>query len=105
MIEPQAISSQNPIESITGTLALAKEASQRGAADAREAAVRTWTAAGRLVNRLVYTSCYTASYGLVFPAVMLARCIPLNNAAVRGMIDGAHAAAVDEVYHPALASV
>jgi hypothetical protein len=105
MSDPQANSSQHPIESASGTLDLAVQAAQRGAADAREAATRTWTAAGRFVSRLVYCTCYSTSYGVVFPAVLLARCIPVNNAAVRGLIDGAHAARqkVDEIYHPALA--
>ncbi len=42
---------------------------------------------------------------MVFPAVLLARCIPVNNPAVRGLIDGAHAARqkADEIYQPALA--
>jgi hypothetical protein len=104
MSDPQAISSQ-VIESATGTLDLAAQAAQRGAADAREAAARTWTAAGRFVNRLVYATCYSTSYGMVFPAVLLARCVPVNNAAVRGLIDGAHAARqkVDEIHPPALA--
>jgi hypothetical protein len=103
MSNPHAISSQDLIESTTGTLDLAVQAAQRGAADAREAAARTWTAAGRFVNRLVYSTCYSTSYGMVFPAVLLARCIPVNNDAVRGLIDGAHAARqkVDELYQPA----
>ena len=104
MSDPQAISSQ-VIESATGTLDLAVQAAQRGAADAREAAARTWTAAGQFVNRLVYCTCYSTSYGMVFPAVLLARCIPVNNPAVRGLIDGADAARlkVDEIYQPSLA--
>ncbi len=100
MSHSQAISSDDPIESATGTLDLAVHAAQQGAADAREAAARTWTKAERFLCRFVYTTCYTTSYGFVFPAVLLARVIPLNNAAVRGLIDGAHAAQkkADELY-------
>ena len=68
------------------------------------AAARTWTATGLFVSRFVYTTCYTISYGVVFPSVLLARAVPVNNAAVRGLIEGAQAARhkVDELYHPAL---
>ena len=57
-----------------------------------EAATRTWTVAQRFVSRLVYTTCYTAAYGLIFPSVLLARSVPRNNAACRGLKDGLHAA-------------
>ncbi len=106
MSDPQANSSNDAIPSPSGTLDLAVRAAQRGAADASEAAARTWTAAGRFISRCVYTTCYTVSYGVVFPAVLLARSIPVNNAAVRGLIDGADAARqkVDEMCQPALES-
>ena len=89
MSDPQAISSHDPIESTAGTLELVAQAAQRGAADAREAAARTWTATGLFVSRFVYTTCYIISYGVVFPSVLLARAVPVNNAAVRGLIEGA----------------
>ena len=107
MHDPQAIPGQDPIESTTGKLELAVQAAQQGATDARAAAARTWTAAGHFLGRFVYSTCYTISYGVVFPSVLLAQSIPVNNAAVRGLIDGAHAARqkVDELYHPALESM
>jgi hypothetical protein len=80
----------------TRTLALVQGAARDGAADAREAAERTWAATSRFVSRLVYTTCYSVSYGVVFPAVFLAHAIPSDNAAVRGLIDGARAA-IDKV--------
>jgi hypothetical protein len=94
MPDPEANSSHNVIETPAGTLDLAKQAAQRGAADACEAANRTWAATGRFVSRCVYTTCYTLSYGVVFPSVLLARSIPVNNAAVRGLVDGANHARV-----------
>lgn len=98
--------SHDSIASPTGTLEIAAQAAQRGAADAREAAARTWTATGRFVNRFVYTTCYTLSYGVVFPSVLLARSIPVDNAAVRGLIEGAQAARqrAEELCAPALES-
>ena len=104
MSDPQAISSHDPIESTAGTLELVAQASQRGATDARFSAARTWTATGLFVSRFVYNTCYIISYGVVFPSVLLARAVPVNNAAVRGLIEGTQAARhkVDEMYHPAL---
>ncbi|MFO0953110.1 MAG: hypothetical protein U0835_18545 [Isosphaeraceae bacterium] len=74
-------------------------AARQGASDAREAADRFAANAGRFAARFIYTTCYTVSYGVVFPAVMIARSVPRNNAAVRGLTDGASAASrkVDEL--------
>src|SRR5262245_2620821 len=81
-------------EPSSGTLHIARQAARDGASDAREAAERTWSALSLFACRLVYTTCYTVSYGVVFPSVLLARSIPKENAAVRGFVDGAHAARV-----------
>ena len=62
------------------------------AADTRNVAARTWATTSLFVSRLVYTTCYTVSYGMVFSTTLLAQAIPTNNAAVRGLIDGAQAA-------------
>jgi hypothetical protein len=83
---------QDPAGSSASALDLVTQAARDGAADARLAADRMWEATGRFTARLVYTTCYTASYGVVFPAMLLARAIPRNNEAVRGLIDGAQAA-------------
>ena len=80
------------IPSAPGTLEVVKRAAREGAADARAAATRTWTATSSFLSRFAYTTCYTVSYGVVFPAVLFAQAIPRNNAAVRGLIDGARAA-------------
>jgi hypothetical protein len=81
-----------PFGSSVRALDLVTQAAREGAADARLAADRMWEATGRFTSRLVYTTCYTTAYGVVFPAVLVARAIPRNNEAVRGLIDGAHAA-------------
>ncbi len=106
MSDSQSNPSQDVIETATGTLNVVRTAAQRGAADATEAANQAWTATGRIVGRFVYNTCYTISYGVVFPSVLLARSIPVNNEVVRGLIDGAQAARhkVDELYRPALGS-
>jgi hypothetical protein len=92
MSKPHARKTHDPVESSAGTLDLVAKAARDGAADAQEAATRTWDATSLFASRLVYSTCYSLSYGLVFPAMLLAHAIPRNNEAVRGLIDGAHAA-------------
>lgn len=79
-------------------LAVASDGIRRGSADAVEAASKAWESAGRFASRFVYTTCYTISYGVVFPVMLAASAIPRENAAVRGLIDGANDArtAADE---------
>ena len=40
----------------------------------------------------VYNTSYGISYGVVLPALFIARAIPKNNAVTNGLIDGARAA-------------
>jgi hypothetical protein len=62
---------------------------------------------GGFVSRLVYTASYTLSFGVVFPVMFVAQAMPMENALMRGLIDGGHAAgqAVAALYetpaHPA----
>ncbi|RUL83951.1 hypothetical protein [Tautonia sociabilis] len=100
---PQANPASDPIASANGTLDLVSQAARQGAVDASEAAARSWTAASRFARRFVYTTTYTVSYGVVFPCVFLAKSVPVNNAAGRGLIDGARAARtrVDRMLSPA----
>ncbi len=44
----------------------------------------------RFFSKLVYTAGYGVSYGLVFPALLLARVVPKENSLIQGMSDGAH---------------
>jgi hypothetical protein len=44
------------------------------------------------LSRFIYTTSYTFSYGVVFPAVLIAKSIPSDNALVNGLVDGARAA-------------
>ena len=67
-------------------------AARDGAADAREMANRVWASTSLFVCRFVYTTSYTISYGVVFPSTLIARAVPVDNAAVHGLIDGARAA-------------
>jgi hypothetical protein len=76
----------------TDALSTITRAARDGAADAREMATRVWANTSLFLCRFVYTTSYTLSYGVVFPATLLAKSIPVDNAAVRGLIDGARAA-------------
>jgi len=105
MSETHPGTNNDPITTAAAAVDLVTKAVQDGAADASQAAARTWSATSRFTSRFVYTTFYTISYGVVFPSVLLARSIPRDNAAVRGLIEGAHAAAqkVDQLKVPALA--
>ena len=63
-----------------------------GAADAREAAGKALANTSLFVSRVVYQTTYAVSYGVVFPVAFVARAVPRDNAAVRGLIEGAQAA-------------
>lgn len=58
----------------------------------RAAATKVLSNTGVFLSRVVYGATYTISYGVVFPVALVAGSIPRNNAAVRGLIEGAQAA-------------
>ncbi len=80
------------LNSVSGTLDLVASAARNGAADAREAASRALSNTSLFFSRVVYQTTYAVSYGVVFPVAFVARAVPRDNAAVRGLIEGAHAA-------------
>ena len=67
-------------------------AAKLGADRAKLTAADAWPAASRFLSRAVYHTSYAISYGVVFPAAMIARTIPKDNALVNGLVDGARAA-------------
>jgi hypothetical protein len=72
-------------------LETALKAAQEGASDAVEAARQFLPTAGRLLSRAGYNSGFAISYGVVFPAVLLARVFPSENPVAYGLADGARA--------------
>jgi hypothetical protein len=82
----------SPVAEASNTLDTITKAARAGAADAQEMANRVWASTSLFLSRFVYTTSYTISYGVVFPATLIARTVPHDNAAVRGLIDGAKAA-------------
>ena len=99
MTVPMDVPAPETLDAPSGAMDLVKRAAKDGAADAQAAADRVLSAAGLFVCRFVYTTCYTVSYGVVFPSTMISRAVPRDNVAVRGLIDGAAAAVrkVDEL--------
>ncbi len=90
MTDPAAAS--NSLAAGSSSMDLVLSAARAGAADASEAAARVWSRTSLLVSRTLYVAAYGISFGVVFPAALLARSVPHDNAAVRGLIEGAHAA-------------
>jgi len=82
----------DPLKTAADAMALAVQAAKDGAADARAKASEMVPAVGLFLSRLTYTTSYAISYGVVFPALFVARAIPKENAFVHGLIDGAAAA-------------
>jgi hypothetical protein len=82
----------NPIKTAATAVASAAEAVCDRAGDAAAQAKQALPAAGQFVSRLVYSSCYYVSYGLVFPTLFLANVIPGGGPVAAGLSDGASAA-------------
>lgn len=84
--------SSDPLQSAADAMALALQAAKDGAADAQQRVNDLMPAVGNFMSRLTYTTCYAVSYGVVFPALFVARTVPKDNALVHGFVDGARAA-------------
>ena len=82
-------STEDPSKPVSGAMETAIQAARDGAADARAAVDRAIPAISEFVSRFVYTTSYSLSYGFVFPAMLLVRAVPKDNAIVQGMVDGA----------------
>ena len=86
------ISNRDPLKTVADALDVAVKAAKDGAVDAKATAGKMLPAAGRFLSRFVYTTSYTLSYGVVFPAILIAKSMPGNNAVMHGFVDGANAA-------------
>ena len=85
-------SARDPLKTVADVLDGAVKALKEGTADASATTGTIAPAVGRYLSRFVYTTSYTLSYGAVFPAILIAKSIPMNNAVVHGFVDGAKAA-------------
>jgi hypothetical protein len=97
-------SESDPMKTVADALEKAVQTAANSAADAKTTLENSLPAAGQFLSRLVYTTCYSLSYGVVFPTLWVARSIPPDNAVVNGLAEGAKAAieAVDQLKKPQL---
>jgi hypothetical protein len=91
-VHPEAAQSGDPLAAVADAMQSAAESIGQGAAAAREAAATAIPSAGQFANRMLYTTCYAVSYGVVFPLALVALSVPQNNPLVHGIIDGSRAA-------------
>ena len=82
----------DPLQSAGNVVDSAVVAVSQGTYDAQERISGAMPAIGHFVSRMVYTSCYGLSYGVVFPVLLVVRMVPKNNAIVHGLVNGAIAA-------------
>lgn len=85
-------SARDPLKTVADALDVAVKAAQGGATDAKATTGKILPTAGRFLSRFVYAGSYTLSYGVIFPAILIAKSVPANNAMVHGFVDGAKAA-------------
>ena len=88
----QGSSPRDPLKTVADALETAVKAAKDGAADAKQRSKRHFPPRAVFYPGLSTPRRYTLSYGVVFPAVLIAKSIPTNNAVVHGMVDGARAA-------------
>jgi hypothetical protein len=92
MTTDSAAAESDPLKAVADAMDAAVEAAKQGAIKAGETATGLAPAAGQAISTAVYKTSYAISYGLVFPALLIARTVPANNAFVHGLVDGARAA-------------
>jgi hypothetical protein len=96
----------DPLRAVADAMDAAVQVVKDGAEHARTTATDALPAASQFLSQAVYKASYSVSFGVVFPAMLIARWLPKNNAVVHGLIDGAHAAIdmVDEMRPKAASS-
>jgi hypothetical protein len=82
----------DPLKTAADAMSQAVQAARDGAADAQTRVAEMMPAVSGFVSRLVYTTSYAVSFGVVFPTLFVVQVIPKDNALVYGLVDGARAA-------------
>ena len=82
----------DPMKTVADALEKAAQAASDTAVSAQVSVQETLPAVNRFMAKLVYRTCYSISYGVVFPAVWVAKSVPSDNAFVTGLSEGAKAA-------------
>ena len=68
------------------------DAVKEGAADATKTAAAVLPGIGKILSKSIYNGCYYISFGVTFSALTVAKLLPVDNTAGRGLHDGAEAA-------------
>jgi hypothetical protein len=76
----------NAASSVSAAVTTAAEEAVAGAADAVSTAMDSWP------GKLLYGICYSASFVVVLPVVLVAALMPNDNILVQGLLDGSSAA-------------
>ena len=99
MSETTTQTTQENLDAVADAIQAGLGTAKQGVATAIDAASAALPTASHFLARFVYTTCYTISYGVVFPTTLVAMSVPKNNAFVQGVVDGADAAKqkVDEI--------
>ena len=72
-------SASDPMKTVADALEKAVQTATDSVADAKATPGKVAPGRPRFMSRLVYTTCYSLSYGVVFPTVWVARSIPPDN--------------------------
>lgn len=89
----EAVQTANqPLQAVATAMATAAGAMRDGTSDAIAKAREAVPAVGRFVSRVVYSSSYYLSFGVVFPTMLVANIVPGGEVLASGLVDGASAA-------------
>jgi len=86
------VDNSDPLQGASDAMGSAVQAVKQGASDAQAQISEAVPAVGRFLGRVIYSSSYAVSYGIVFPVMLVVRVVPKDNAVVHGLVDGALAA-------------
>ena len=86
----EAIESSNqPLRAVATAVATAAGAMRDGTSDAVSKAREAVPVVGRFVSRVVYSSSYYLSFGVVFPTMLVANIVPGGDVLATGLLDDA----------------
>ena len=82
----------DPLKAVAAAMANAAGSVRNGAEDAFAKARHAAPATGQVLSRFAYSTSYYASFGVVFPTLLVAKVIPGGETIAAGLIEGASAA-------------
>lgn len=88
-------SSQSFLNNVADAMDAAADRMELAVVGSTESAGTRANWAANFPQKLVYSSCYSLSFGVCFPVFLAARYVPKDNAFVKGIIAGSSAASAD----------